>query len=420
MPIRTTHNDHGGTKAGWPAPAGQEAFQGLVGSVVRLIESHTESDPMALLAQFLVLFGNVIGRSAHFVAEADRHFSNEYVVLVGETAKGRKGSSLSQVRRLFEKVDPQWHDRRIRSGLSSGEGLIWQVLDQGTVNGKRDGGVRDKRLLVTEHEFASVLAVIQRHGNTLSPVIRTAWDSPPVLSSLTKLSSATATDPHVSLIGHITRAELLTCMESVQIANGFGNRFLWVCVKRSKVLPEGGSLDEAELDIWMDYVGDAVELASKVGRLDRDSEARELWREVYERLSEGKPGLVGAILSRAEAHVMRLASLYALSNLHDKITRDHLRAALAVWRYCEDSARYVFGDALGDPTADEILRSFRSKPDGLTRTEIRDLFGRNRSRDDIERALELLESNALAAKNIKGTKGRPVTRWEAMAKSRSY
>ena len=329
MPIRTTHNDHGGTKAGWPPPARQEAFQGLVGDIVRFIEPHTESDPMALLTQFLVLFGNVIGRSAHFVAEADRHFSNEYVVLVGETAKGRKGSSLSQVRRLFEKVDPQWHNRRIRSGLSSREGLIWQVRDQGTVNGKLEGGVRDKRLLVTEHEFASVLAVIQRHGNTLSPVIRTAWDSPPVLSSLTKLSSATATDPHISVIGHITRAELRTCMESVQIANGFGNRFLWVCVRRSKVLPEGGNLNEAELDNWMDCVGDAVSFASQVGRLDRDPEAKELWHEVYEDLSEGKPGLLGAILSRAEAHVMRLASHYALSNCKAKITRDHLRVSRA-------------------------------------------------------------------------------------------
>ena len=36
---------------------------------------------MALLTQFLVLFGNVIGRNAHFVAESDRHFTNEFVVL---------------------------------------------------------------------------------------------------------------------------------------------------------------------------------------------------------------------------------------------------------------------------------------------------------------------------------------------------
>jgi hypothetical protein len=34
-----------------------------------------------------------------------------------------------------------------------------------------------------------------------------------------------------------------------------------------------------------------------------------------------------------------------------------LRRALAVWWYCEGSARFIFGAALGDSTADEILQA---------------------------------------------------------------
>ena len=79
-------------------------------------------------------------------------------------------------------------------------------------------------------------------------------------------------------------------------------------------------------------------------------------------LSAGKPGLLGAATSRAESQVMRLAMLYALLDRSPVIGSDHLLAGLAVWTYAEQSARYIFGSALGDPVADEILNHLRSTP----------------------------------------------------------
>jgi hypothetical protein len=77
----------------WPTPVDHAALHGPAGEFVVLTEPHTESDPMALLAQFLVWFGTAIGRTAHYAVEASRHFGNEFVVLVGPSSKGRKGSS---------------------------------------------------------------------------------------------------------------------------------------------------------------------------------------------------------------------------------------------------------------------------------------------------------------------------------------
>jgi hypothetical protein len=59
---------------------------------------------------------------------------------------------------------------------------------------------------------------------------------------------------------------------------------------------------------------------------------------------------------------MRLAMLYALLDGTNIVGRPHMEAALAVWEYCEASARHIFGDKLGDPTADEILAVLRSRP----------------------------------------------------------
>ena len=73
---------------------------------------------------------------------------------------------------------------------------------------------------------------------------------------------------------------------------------------------------------------------------------------------------------------MRLSLIYALLDLSERICLEHLEAALAVWRYSANSAVWVFGDSLGDPTADEIWSAARERPAGVTRTEVSDLFSR--------------------------------------------
>src|SRR5712671_70478 len=69
----------------WPDPLPSEAYHGLAGEIVRAIEPHTEADPAALLLQLLAGFGSIVGRKPHFRAEADRHYLNLFVVLVGTT-----------------------------------------------------------------------------------------------------------------------------------------------------------------------------------------------------------------------------------------------------------------------------------------------------------------------------------------------
>lgn len=87
-----------------------------------MIEPHSEADPAALLLQFLASFENMIGRQSHFMAEADRHFMNLFVVIVGQTAKGRKGTSLGQVQRILALVDPVWSETGVMGGLDFAAG----------------------------------------------------------------------------------------------------------------------------------------------------------------------------------------------------------------------------------------------------------------------------------------------------------
>lgn len=403
-----------------------EALHGVVGEIVKTIEPHTEADPAAILVQTLVGCGNLIGRTAHFRVEADDHYLNLFVVLVGDTAKGRKGTSWGHVRRVLAAVEPTWAESRILGGLASGEGLIWAVRDPITEsqpikkNGRvedyqevrTDDGVDDKRLLVLESEFGRVLQVCERDSNTLSAVVREAWDGRS-LQTMTKVKAATATGAHISIIGHVTRDELLRLLTDTQSANGFANRFLWVSVSRSKLLPEGGRFHEENITPLADKLCSAVEFARRAGRIERDAGASELWRAVYGSLSDGRHGLVGALTSRAEAQVMRLATLYAVLDRSPEIETEHLTAALAAWRYCEASTEAIFGDILGDPVADAILSALRANGE-MTRNDIVNLLGRHKNRERIDRALEALARLELAGRERVETGGRPAEVWRAV------
>lgn len=408
----------------WPQDAAPEAFYGLAGDIVRTLEPHTEADPLALLSNVLGLFGNVVGYQPYFVTEQDRHGLRLFTIQVGETAKGRKGVAHEIARRLFLQAAPEWATSNITTGLSSGEGLIWAVRDaiekeepikeKGRVVGYQtvlqDEGIGDKRLMVVEPEFARTLRVMMRDGNILSAVIRQAWDTGN-LRVLTKSTPAKATEAHISIVGHITKAELLRYLDDSEAFNGFANRFLWVCVRRSKVLPEGGSVNEEEIAALAHRVGEAIRFGQGVRQMVRDDDARAIWREVYPSLSEGKPGLFGAVIGRAEAQVVRLACIYALLDKSSVVRANHLLAALAFWERCEASARYIFGDRTGDPVADTILAGLRAGP--LSQTQISHLFKRHLPAGRIAAALATLEQAGLVTSEERETGGRPERVWAA-------
>ncbi len=303
----------------WPAPARDAALHGVAGEFVTRTAPHTESDPMALLIQFLVAFGAAAGRNVHYPVEASRHHLNEYAILIGPSGKGRKGSAWDHVEALIKHTDSTFAERCISSGLASGEGLIFEVRDptQG------DAGSSDKRRLIIEAEFAQILKVLAREGNTLSPVVRNAWDGKP-LQTIAKNAPVRATGAHIANIGHITKDELLRLVSGTELANGFVNRFLLLAVRRSQELPFGGRLDGVHLQRVRDATLAALRFASLPRQLTFDPEARERWIEVYGPLSRGEEGLLGAATRRAEAHVVRLAAIYATLDTSEQITIPHL------------------------------------------------------------------------------------------------
>jgi hypothetical protein len=144
--------------------------------------------------------------------------------------------------------------------------------------------------------------------------------------------------------------------------------------------------------------------------LERDDEAREVWRAVYPQLTKDRPGILGHILNRSEAQAVRLSLIYALLDRSAVIRRVHLDAALAVLDYVDASVRFIFANRLGDPVADAILRAIDETGE-KTRNQIGDLFSQHVGATRMGAALATLGDAGLLVRESRPTGGRPVEIW---------
>lgn len=365
----------------WPTAMSGAAYHGQVGRIVKLLAANSEGDPHAILTTLLVAIGNAVGRGPHWRVGGTEHHAALYALVVGKTSSGRKGTATDDALWPMRQAAPVWYADCRASGLSSGEGLVYRVRDAVEVDDETsDGGATDKRLLVVEPEFAQALKVMRREGNTLSPTVRALFDAGRA-GALTKRDRTTTSSAHVSLIGQIGAEELRHQLDDVEVVNGFMNRFMVVCAKRSQALPFGGKLTNSDIEPHARLLGNAIDTAQGLGEIGFDRVAAGLWESRYADLTADRVGVYGAVCARAHAIVRRLAVVYALVDEDRVVKGPHLQAALEVWRYCEDSARYVFGDKLGHRDADRLRDELRGAgSSGLSRSDIRDMLGAARRR----------------------------------------
>src|SRR5664280_516044 len=107
----------------WPT-MGDDAWHGLLGDVVAGLEPNTEADPVAILLTLLTGFGAAVGRGPHAVADGAQHPGRLFTVLVGDTAKARKGTSWQQMRRILAVADRTFTEGRVLGGFGSGESMV--------------------------------------------------------------------------------------------------------------------------------------------------------------------------------------------------------------------------------------------------------------------------------------------------------
>lgn len=367
--------------------ADPRCLYGLIGDVARAGSEGTETNAIAIAANFMAYLSCAVGRSAYLPIGNTRHHARLFCLHIGRSGRGRKGDAVwlalrvdQAVRAKNEAFAPQIH----RGGLSSREGLV-ALMHDGYRQGRLDiPGIEDKRLWVVESEFANVLHQGRRDGNTLSAALRDCWDGID-LKPATKSNRLYASEPHVCLSGAISPSELVDLMGTRELTNGFANRFLMIWAERSRVLPFPKETPQA-------VVEDLARRTMKVlafAHVDRAGECEPLrmglslqaeWRyaQIYrEELNDDLgDSVVAALLERRAPMLLRLAMLMALTDLQTQIEERHIDAAMAWIRHATASIRFVFVNAAEDARLTQVMElshrvlTFLRKRGQATRTQI--------------------------------------------------
>ncbi|WP_423414874.1 DUF3987 domain-containing protein [Hyphomicrobium sp. B1] len=404
----------------WPKLS-RAAMYGLAGEIAHIATEHSEADPVAVHLTMLTSVGAMMGRSRYFCINDSYHHARLMTALVGGTGKGRKGTSWGPVHRLIlatqDKIRaestvpfPLGKPLQIHYGpLSSGEGLVDSIRDK--MNDEDEYGTEDKRLLVIEAELGAALRAIQRNGNNLSTMMRNAWDGT-TLSPMTKRQNRiTATNPHICVVAHVTSQELSALLGVGDIWGGFANRFLWTCVRRRAIVPFPKSLAQDDVDRISSELARVVRYQAEHPREMRlTNSASDLWANVYLELqSVEHSGVLGACTSRGEAQTLRLALTFALIDGSDWIEERHIEAGLSMWRYADDSARYLFGGSESDPIGSAIKQALSAG--AMAQNDIRDLFGRHVPAARLADSLKDLQDRGQVTFKEEKTGGRPRRMW---------
>ncbi|MBT9132069.1 MAG: hypothetical protein DDT33_00579 [Firmicutes bacterium] len=406
------------------------AYYGLLGEILKSVDPYTEASLAAVAVGILVGFGNKIGRTVYTRVEEDRHYTNLYTVIVGDSSRARKGVAWSLVRSLlkdpirpseklivnFSTAANSWEPRL--GGIASGEGIIDMVRDDVTTFDSKikahqvveGSGVDDKRLLIYESEFASVLNKARASSSIIYQVLRTLWDSGEA-KNISKLSPVKTTNAHISLIGNITLHELKQSLPTTELSSGTANRILWVWATRSKSLPQGEPIPDALMMTFRERIHACAEFAQNQQNIEmsRSSEAQELWEVLYTTDFDDIPnGALGSTISRPEPQVLRLSMIFALLDQSLTVELAHLVAANSIWKYARDSALYIFGGEIGMPLDNKILNLLEeASSTGATRTELTVKLGEKYRQTDLDAAYQRLRDSGqiIVTKQPPGPKG---------------
>jgi hypothetical protein len=399
----------------------RDALYGVLGDIVKVREDYTEA-PRSFLYSCLIAFASAyVGKTPSFTIGATRHGAALYVLNVGESAKARKGTAEDEARFVFDVVDPEFMAKggALVHGVSSAEGLGDRLDNR--INSENDDDGKptlkfDPRFLNVESEFSRVLKVAARAGNPIEEALTTLWDSGS-MHSQTRNRPITVQGVHFAMLASITKSAFDDFYLAQAASRGLGNRIMYVHGTRAHVIAHPEVVRREDIEPFAMRIRAARTFALKHSDpFQLTVAAHDRWEVIYAELDLVEDrGAVGAVLHRSGAIVRRLALLFAVLDLSDTIDVPHLDAAYAFWRFSADTARYLFGNSLGDADLDKAYRALSDAPAGLTTTDLNAVFSRNKNGAQLEHILGRLHDLGLVhkLKNEPHTKGRPVKRWIA-------
>lgn len=304
-----------------PAPA--EAFYGWFGDYTRLMGPTTEAPDEFHLGSALALSAAMVGRHISTRHIGERLYPTLYVCLIGRSGSSRKDTAMKRATTLPSLIPDlltmhQPGYMMIRE-VASSQGLIKQFQTQ-------------SNLFMYLSEMSILLKNTAREStSTIADTLMEAWDTPVVLENNTKKDAQSAVNPSLSIIAGIQPGRLATDMQERHLLSGFANRWLFIPGRGKAPMDDPPAPDnQAAWDLYVTFLDTVNRLKGR--QLEMGPEARSLFRDWYHALKRAIDTLTEEQASMRERHhtnMVKLASLFAISDGMTRIELHHASAAIA-------------------------------------------------------------------------------------------
>ncbi|WP_431933704.1 hypothetical protein [Nonomuraea jabiensis] len=323
-------------------------FSGFLGKAVRTLIPHSEADAVGILASLLSAFSAAIDNGPRVHYGTQTQTLSAWVVLVGNTGQGRKGTATRAALDIVRTALPDWSKATILEGCpQSGPAYVSTLAD---MNGTA---------LMLEEEFADLLKVSARY-KSMGKALRRSWEGASI-SNRTKEAVIQVDAPHVAIVGNVTPTEWATSIGKADKAGGTLNRFLPLYVERSKKIKLS---EQIAADDWAALIRplarefrQAVTFARNIDEVTVTPTALTLWddklSELIDGLSIGREAME-QFAARAADYVWRLSALYALADQRDEISTGDLEAAVGLVAYMCDSVTYLTPELSGGQSQESL------------------------------------------------------------------
>jgi len=410
-----------------PPRIGKEAFEcnngvtpypSFITDIVQLACHNSEASPEAVALNVVVFFSALVGREKLIYKWGDTFIDARPSVLIVGKSGSNKGISEHLVKRIFsdfeelmKKRDKDFMPLDTRSGgLNSGEGLIHSLRDE--VEGE---GVNDKRALIIEPEFSKVLAVSGREGTTLSATLRNFHDGIDQRNT-TRNAASECTKPHLVMMCHITKEELLKKIKSDDIANGLINRFMIFHTSQIKDVANPTPAPKDQVQAVVNHLVEIMDFVNEGQTMIEADDFLAKFDSIYSELRHPKGTLqTQQLLARRCKYVRMLSMIFAVMEKQTLINEKHLNMALIYVKYWGESVSYIFDSEVQTVQHEKIKELSQKVLDAIieihnesgrcTKTDIARYFNSNVPSKEMNAALSvLLETVPPKIKQEKGVR----------------
>ena len=305
-------------------PIPESVKTGLIGDYIALMRPTTEASESYHLGVGLTIMASLIGRHV-YVDFGSQVYPNLYTLLVGISGKSRKDTAIKRGTRML--TTP------VSSGTTQLRSNVKIVTDVASAEGLIGSLSEHSNVLLYLTEFSRLIAQARRKGTTtILPVLMEAFDTPPVISNLSKGSPLTAEYPYLTILSATQPRILEGLMSEEEVYSGFINRWLIIPGKSEAPMAWPASVDRQAAALLFEQMHSAVYQAYTAGfELTLAKDARLFWEDWYVGDWHRKQTAdEEAMRGRYATLIVKIAMNYAVQNGDQMITQQHLEQGIAV------------------------------------------------------------------------------------------